>query len=86
MATATLSKHGRIVIPAEVRTRHGLTTGTRVEVLDEGGVVRLVVHRRAPPSDPAAGYGLVKIPPSCSGQRRLADVDPALWAARKKAG
>lgn len=85
MAAATLSEKGQIVIPAEIRARHGLTPGTQVEFVDEGGTIRLVVRRRVPPSDPAAGYGLVKIQPSPKGPRRLADFDPAQLLARKKA-
>ena len=63
MAAATLTEKGQIVIPAEIRARHGLTAGTQVEFVDEGGTIRLVVRRRVTPSDPAAGYGLVKVKP-----------------------
>ena len=61
MPAATLTEKGQIVIPAEIRARHGLTPGTQVEFVDEGGTIRLVVRRRVTPSDPAAGYGLVKV-------------------------
>ena len=63
MAAATLTEKGQIVIPAEIRARHGLTAGTQVEFVDEDGTIRLVVRRRVTPSDPAAGYGLVKVKP-----------------------
>ena len=56
-----LHEKGQIAIPAEIRARHGLTPGTQVEFVDEGGTIRLVVRRRVTPSDPAAGYGLVKV-------------------------
>lgn len=79
MPTATLTEKGQVVIPAEIRARHGLTPGTQVEFVDEGGVIRLLVRRKVAPSDPAAGYGLVKVRPPPKGQapRRLADFDAA---------
>lgn len=50
----TIDKAGRVVIPAAVRERLGLLPGTRLEVSDEDGSVRLapvitppkLVHRR----------------------------------------
>lgn len=79
MAAATLTEKGQIVIPAEIRARYELTPGTQVEFVDEGGSIRLVVRRRVAPSDPAAGYGLVRIGPSPAGRppRRLSQFDPA---------
>jgi len=76
MPAATLTEKGQVVIPAEIRARHGLTPGTQVEFVDEGGTIRLVVRRRVTPSDPAAGYGLVKLKPR-GKQRRLAEFDAA---------
>ena len=67
MAAATLTKKGQIVIPADIRARYELTPGTQVEFVDEGGVIRLLVRRRVAPSDPQAGYGLIKIAPSKAG-------------------
>jgi AbrB family looped-hinge helix DNA binding protein len=61
MAAATLTEKGQIVIPAEIRARYGLTAGTQVEFVDEDGVIRLRIRRRVSPSDPAAGFGLVKV-------------------------
>ena len=69
MAAATLTEKGQIVIPAEIRARYELTPGTQVEFVDEGGVIRLLIRRRVPASDPAAGFGLVKVKPSRSGAR-----------------
>ena len=79
MAAATLTEKGQVVIPAEIRARYQLTPGTQVEFVDEGGSIRLVVRRRVVLSDPAAGYGLVKIAPSPAGRapRRLSLFDPA---------
>jgi AbrB family looped-hinge helix DNA binding protein len=76
MPGATLTEKGQIVIPAEIRARHGLTPGTQLEFVDDDGTIRLVVRRRITPSDAAAGYGLVKLE-SRGKARRLADFDAA---------
>ena len=76
MAAATLTAKGQIVIPAEIRSRYELTAGTQLEFVDEGGAIRLMVRRRVPRSDPAAGYGLVKL--ASSGRpRHLSEFDAA---------
>lgn len=81
MAAATLTEKGQIVIPAEIRARYELTPGTQVEFVDEGGAIRLVIRRRVTPSDPVAGYGMVKV--KASGKpRRLSDFDAAAFAKR----
>ena len=79
MPAATLTEKGQVVIPAEIRARHGLTPGTQVEFVDEGGVIRLLVRRRVARSDPAAGYGMVKAKPRApgAGPRRLSEFDAA---------
>jgi AbrB family looped-hinge helix DNA binding protein len=79
MPAATLTEKGQIVIPAEIRARYHLTPGTQVEFVDEGGTIRLVVRRRVAPSDPAAGYGMIKVKPRRGKQavRRLSDFDAA---------
>ena len=61
MTAVTLSVKGQIVIPADIRARYDLKPGTQVEFVDDGGIIRLVVRRRLPPSDPDAGYGLIKV-------------------------
>jgi AbrB family looped-hinge helix DNA binding protein len=55
MAAPTLTEKGQIVIPADIRARYELTSGTQVEFLEEGGVIRPLVRRRVVPSDPQAG-------------------------------
>lgn len=89
MPTATLTEKGQVVIPAEIRARYELTPGTQVQFVDEGGSIRLIVRRRVVPSDPAAGYGLVKVRPGQSGlrPRRLSEFDAAaaLKRVRRKA-
>ena len=83
MPAATLTEKGQVIIPAEIRARHGLTPGTQVEFVDEGGTIRLVVRRRVKPSDPSAGYGLVKVK-SSGKPRSLAKFDAAGLLAGKK--
>ncbi|WP_284614926.1 AbrB/MazE/SpoVT family DNA-binding domain-containing protein [Aquabacterium humicola] len=77
MASATLTEKGQIVIPARIRERFGLTPGTQVEFVDEGGVLRLIVRRRIAPSEPAAGFGMIKVTRKAGVQRRLSEFDPA---------
>ncbi len=78
MAAATLTEKGQIVIPADIRARYGLTPGTQVEFVDDGGAIRLRIRRQVPISDPAVGFGLVKIKPARAGtQRRLSEFDAA---------
>lgn len=88
MAAATLTEKGQVVIPAQIRARHQLTPGTQVEFVDEGGVIRLLVRRRVAPSDPAAGYGMVKIAASPPGRppRRLSQFDPAALLRKPPGG
>ncbi len=87
MPAATLTEKGQVVIPAEIRARYELTPGTQVEFVDDGVSIRLLVRRRIAPSDPAAGYGLVKVKPSRpgAGPRRLAEFDAAA-TLRKRTG
>jgi AbrB family looped-hinge helix DNA binding protein len=78
MSAATLTEKGQIVIPADIRARYELTPGTQVEFVDEGGVIRLLVRRRVPVSDPIAGFGLVKVKRTKTGsKRRLSEFDAA---------
>ena len=85
MPAATLSEKGQIVIPLEIRQRYELTAGTQVEFVDDGGILRLVVRRRVAPSDPGAGFGLVRAAPGRSAKgRKLSSFDPASLVARKK--
>ena len=86
MSAATLTAKGQIVIPAEIRERYALTPGTQLEFVDEGGVIRLLVRRRVPRSDPPAGYGMFKVKRSASPATapRLADFDPASLLRRTK--
>lgn len=84
MPAVTLTEKGQIVIPADIRARYDLTPGTQVEFVDEGGAIRLVVRRRVVPTDPAAGYGLIRVKPSkiSGSSRKLSDFDPASLVRR----
>jgi AbrB family looped-hinge helix DNA binding protein len=84
MPVATLTENGQIAIPTEIRARYELTPGTQLELIDEGGSIRLVVRRRVAPSDAAAGYGLVKVKPSRSRPRRLSRYDSAATLKRPR--
>lgn len=88
MPAATLTEKGQIVIPAEIRALYQLTPGTQVEFVDEGGAIRLVVRRRVARSDPAKGYGLIKVKARRrrKGVRRLSefDVSTMLPARRRR--
>jgi antitoxin PrlF len=86
MAAATLTEKGQIIIPAEIRARYELAPGTQVEFVDEGGAIRLVIRRRVAPSDPAIGYGMVKVAPTGPGRepRRLSTFDPAALLGRRR--
>jgi AbrB family looped-hinge helix DNA binding protein len=42
MASVTVSQKGWVVIPAELRRKYQLTTGSQVMVVDYGGVLSLV--------------------------------------------
>jgi AbrB family looped-hinge helix DNA binding protein len=84
MAAVTLTEKGQIVIPADIRARYDLTPGTQVEFVDDGGTIRLLVRRRLPPSDPAEGYGLIKVQKSATARgRRLSEFDAASLVRRK---
>jgi AbrB family looped-hinge helix DNA binding protein len=76
MGAATLTERGQVVIPAEIRSKYGLSAGTQVEFVDDGGTIRLVVRRRVAPSDPQAGFGMIKVK-SRGRARRLAEFDAA---------
>ena len=71
---ATIDKAGRVVIPAPVRARAGLTPGTTVEILLDDLSVRLVRHV-PPPRLVRVGRRLVARPTVAA--KDLPDVDVA---------
>jgi AbrB family looped-hinge helix DNA binding protein len=48
MKTSIISKKGWVVIPREVRERHGLKQGDRVQVIDSGDMISIVPVSRDP--------------------------------------
>jgi hypothetical protein len=68
------------------RARYELTLSTQVAFVDEGGTIRLHVRRRVNPSDPVAGYGMVKVKPRrpASAPRRLLDFNAASVLERRR--
>ena len=65
MATTRLSSKGQLIIPKEVRDRHGWRAGTELEVEDKGGVVTLRRKKPWPPSriEDLRGMAKYKGPP-----------------------
>ena len=45
METATLSSKFQLVVPRTIRERLGLTPGTKLTVIDKGGVIYLIPQR-----------------------------------------
>ena len=51
--TIRVSNKGWIVIPAELRKRYQLNPGTKVQIIDYGGVLEIVPIKRNPIEDSA---------------------------------
>ena len=83
MSTVTVSSKGQIVLPSALRRKLGLGAGTTLDIVEEGGGLRLHVLRSVPTTDVAALAGMVVAPPR-GVPRRLADFDPASLLARKR--
>ena len=62
------------MIPVAIRRRYGLTPGTRVEFVDDQGVIRLTIKKTA--AVPESGYGLIRVRKT-GKPRRLLDFDAA---------
>jgi AbrB family looped-hinge helix DNA binding protein len=82
--TTTIDKAGRVVIPAEVRKRLGLTAGAELEMVIEGFSLRLV-RAVAGPQLVRRGKRLVARPQALKGERtevelgRLIDEERDRW-------
>ena len=59
----TISNKGWVVIPAEYRKKYNLRAGTKVVIVDYGGVLAIVPAVKDPVKK---GYGLFKVEPSLS--------------------
>jgi antitoxin PrlF len=69
----TIDKAGRVVIPAEVRKRLGLTAGTELEMVIEGFAIRLV-RAVAGPKLVKRGQRLIARPRAKEGERTEVDL------------
>jgi antitoxin PrlF len=69
----TIDKAGRVVIPAEVRKRLGLTAGAELEIVVEGFAIRLV-RAVAGPEIARRGKRLVARPRVAEGERAEVDI------------
>jgi AbrB family looped-hinge helix DNA binding protein len=76
MSAVTLSSKGQLVLPAGIRQRFGLTTGSRLEVVEESNGIRLVVPVPVPLASVASGFGMLKAK-SRGRPRRLDRFDAA---------
>ena len=80
---ATMDRAGRVVIPAEVRRRLGLTAGTELELVIEGFAIRLV--RSVPgPEVVRRGKRLVARPRAGEGARVEIDVAKLIEEERNR--
>ena len=61
MATVTVSKKGWVVIPKEIRERHGIKPGDRVHVIEYGRTIAIVPAAKDPIRE---AYGMLKGEPS----------------------
>jgi antitoxin PrlF len=80
---ATVDRAGRVVIPAEVRKRLGLTAGTELEVVIEGFAIRLV-RAVAGPEVLRRGKRLVARPRAGRRERLEIDVAKLIEAERDR--
>jgi AbrB family looped-hinge helix DNA binding protein len=58
---ARVSSKGAVIIPAEIREKHGIKPGDDVDITEDGGCVLLVPHSDDPID---ALYGMFKDEPS----------------------
>jgi antitoxin PrlF len=69
----TIDKAGRVVIPAQVRKRLGLTAGAELELVIEGFAIRLA-RAAAGPELVRRGQRLVAHPRGGEGERAEVDI------------
>ncbi len=69
MPTVTVSEKGWVVIPKEIRDRHGIKKGDRVHVLDVAGRIIIVPASKGDPVE--AAYGMLRRPGGPSATEAL---------------
>jgi antitoxin PrlF len=75
MSTVTVSDKGQVVIPATIRHRLGIESGTKLDFELEGDTIRVRALRTVRRTRPEDGYGMLRC--DQPGERRLADFDVA---------
>ena len=82
MRELIVSSKGQIVLPADLRRRHGIEAGARLEVIESPEGLTLRVARAAALTDVAALAGMATAP-ARRHQKRLEDFDAASLLAGK---
>jgi AbrB family looped-hinge helix DNA binding protein len=81
MTKAHLSTKGQLVIPKEIRERHGWSAGTELEVIDTGSHLLILAPTSATPTEVEDLLGCT----GYSGPRRsLQDMEDAVAAEARK--
>lgn len=65
MATVKTLSKGQIVIPVDIRKRYGIETGSRLQVMEYGGVIYIIPPSKHPVKD---ACGMLPSKPSLSGR------------------
>lgn len=73
----TVSEKGQVVIPAILRARLGISAGTRLEVTEEGGNLRLLLE---PQRKTASALACIGIAGYTAPKLSLEAMDPARFA------
>lgn len=84
MNTLTLSSKGQLVIPATLRRKLGMGSGSLIEVIEESDGIKLKVVRAIPKQNIASLAGMVKAV-SRGKSRNLDDFDAAVFHSRSSA-
>lgn len=75
----TVSEKGQVVIPAKLRARLGISAGTRLEVTEDGGNLRLLVEPQRKTQSAMACIGITGyVGPKID----LTEMDPARFAGK----
>lgn len=75
----TVSEKGQVVIPASVRARLGISAGTRLEVVEEQGNIRLLIE---PQRKTVSAMECIGVAGYLGPRLELDAMDPALFAKK----